>query len=35
MLQEANTYLFNPLVHKDRNSEFLNLLFPLQISNLK
>ena len=35
MLQEANTDLLNPLVPKAHNSEFQNLLFPLQIKPVK
>ena len=35
MLQEANTDLFNPLVHKAHNSECQIILFPLQIKPSK
>ena len=35
MLQAANTDLFNPLVPKAHNSEYQNLLFPLQIKAVK
>ena len=31
MLQGTNTDLFNPLVPKAHNSEYRNILFPLQI----
>ena len=32
MLQTANIDIFNPIVTKAQNSEFQNLLFPLQIN---
>ena len=35
MLQGANTDLFNPLVPKAQNSEFKNMLFPLQIKPVR
>ena len=35
MLQEANTDHFNPLVPKAHNSEWQNLLSPLQIMPVK
>ena len=35
MLQAAKTALFNPLFSKAHNSEFQNLLFPLQIKPVK
>ena len=35
MLQAANTGLFNPIVAKAHNCECQNLLFPLQINQVK
>ena len=35
MLQAANTRLFNPIVPKAHNSASQNLLYPLQIKQLK
>ena len=35
MLQAANTDLFNKLILKAHNSEFQNLLFSLQIKQVK
>ena len=35
MVQAANTDFFNPLVAKAHNSEFQNLLFPLQSELVK
>ena len=35
MLQAASTDFFNPLVPKGQNSEYQNLLVPLQINPIK
>ena len=35
MLQGANTAFINPLISKVHNSEFQNLLLPLQIKQVK
>ena len=35
MLEAGNTDLFNPLVPKAHDSECQNLLFPLQIKQVK